>query len=179
MASIVALLRLDFTMCRCAAYALAQMYVILFGDDFYVYMDSPRVFSLFISAPLKMPTIAGIKLLVKDIITLSNVLPSSIPQGTKADKIWNVMKVEERDTAHKTFNMRFDAMFGEDCRDSGGRLHYISRGKFGIGCVCSYLAKIDWGDHFPLDLVEIKLQRLITELRYIWCVAGLKFHFTP
>jgi hypothetical protein len=34
-----------------------------------------------------MPTIAGIKLLVKDITTLLNVLPLSIPQGTKADKI--------------------------------------------------------------------------------------------
>ncbi|KAI0253025.1 hypothetical protein BJV78DRAFT_1281338 [Lactifluus subvellereus] len=114
-----------------------------------------------------MPTIAGIKLLVKDIITLSNVLPQSVSQGTKDDKIWNVMKLDDRDTAYETFKMRFDAMFGEDCRDSGGRLQYISRGKYGIGCVCSYLAKIDWSDHFPLDLVEIKLQRLITELRHI------------
>ncbi|KAI0262143.1 hypothetical protein BGY98DRAFT_940506 [Russula aff. rugulosa BPL654] len=81
-----------------------------------------------------MPTIAGIKLLVKDITMHSNALPPSILQGTKADKIWNVMKVDERDTAHETFNMRFDAMFGEDCRDSGGRLHHISRGKFGLGC---------------------------------------------
>jgi hypothetical protein len=90
-----------------------------------------------------MPTIAGIKLLVKDITMLSNVLPLLIPQGMKADKIWNVMKVKERDTAHETFNMQFDAMFGEDCQDSGGCLHHISRGKFGIGCICSYLAKIN------------------------------------
>jgi hypothetical protein len=144
-----------------------------------MYICSPCVSSLFISAPLDMPTIAGIKFLVKDITMLSNVLPLSIPQGTKADKIWNVMKVEEHDMAHETFNMQFDAMFGEDCRDSGGCLHHISRGKFGIGCVCSYLAKIDWCDHFPLDLVEIKLQRLITELRHIWCVAGLNSHFIP
>jgi len=125
-----------------------------------------------------MPTIAGIKLLTKDIATLSNGLPQSIPQGTKADKIWNVMKVDERDTAFETFNMRFDAMFGEDCRDSGGRLHHISRGRFGIGCVCSYLAKVDWSNGFPLDLVEIKLQRLLTELRHIWCVAGLDLLYT-
>jgi hypothetical protein len=178
LALIAALLRPDFMMCRHVVYPLTQMYAILFGNYFYVYACSPCIFSLFTSAPLEMPTIAGIKLLVKDITTLSNVLPPSIPQSTKSDKIWNVMKVEERDTAHETFNMRFDAMFGEDCRDSGGRLHHISRGKFGIGCICSYLAKIDWSDHFPLDLVEIKLQHIITELRYIWCVAGLNDHFT-
>jgi hypothetical protein len=140
-------------------------------------MLTMRLFPFFISSPLKMPTIAGIKLLVKNITMLSNALPPSIPQGTKVDKIWNVMKVNEHDTAHEMFNMRFDAMFGEDCWDSGGCLHHISRGKFGLGCVCSYLAKIDWSDDFPLDLVEIKLQRLLTELRHIWCVAGLNSHF--
>lgn len=124
-----------------------------------------------------MPTIAEIKFLVKDIISLSNLLPLSIPQGTKGGKIWTVMKVDERDTPHETFNMWFNALFGEDCRDSGGRLHHITRGMFGIGCICSYLAKIDWSDHFPLDLVEIKLQRLITELRHIWCMAGSIYYF--
>jgi hypothetical protein len=108
---------------------------------------------------------------------LSNALPLSIPQDTKADKIWNMMKVDECDTAHKTFNMRFDTMFGENCQDSGGHLHHISRGKFGLGCVYSYLAKIDWSNDFPLDLVEIKLQCLLTELRHIWCMAGLNSHF--
>jgi hypothetical protein len=171
---IVTLLRLDF-MCRHAARDACCVFT---SYSIRTHHTSSPVLP-FISALLEMPTIAGIKLLVKDITALSNVLPLSIPQGTKSNKIWNVMKVEERETAHKTFNMRFDAMFGEDCRDSGGRLHHISRGKFGIACVCSYLAKVDWSDHFPLDLVEIKLQRLITELRYIWCVAGLNYPFAP
>lgn len=108
---------------------------------------------------------------------LSNALPPLIPQGTKADKIWNVMKVDKRDMAHEMFNMQFDAMFGEDCRDSDGHLHHISREKFGLGCICSYLAKIDWSDDFPLNLVKIKLQCLLTELKHIWCVAGLNSHF--
>jgi hypothetical protein len=124
-----------------------------------------------------MPTIASIKLLVKDITTLSNVLPQSIPQGTKADKIWNAMKADKRETAFETFNSRFDAMFGEDCRDSCGHLLHLRRGKFGITSVCSYLAKMNWDDGFPLDLVEIKLQRLLTELRNIWCVARLHSRF--
>ena len=77
-----------------------------------------------------------------------------------------VMHTEERETAHKTFNRRFDAMFGEDCRDPAGRLHYIRRGKLGLGCVCAYLSEIDWADNFPLDIVKIKLRRLFTELQY-------------
>ena len=56
-----------------------------------------------------------IKSLVKEIITLSNVLPISVPQGTEGDKIWSVMNRDAGETAHETFNQRFDAMFGEDC----------------------------------------------------------------
>ena len=83
------------------------------------------------------------------------------------------MDTEERETAHETFNRRFDAMFGEDCRDNDGRLHYVRKGKLGLGRVCSYLSKIDWADNFPLDIVEIKLQRLITELKHLWYVFTL------
>jgi hypothetical protein len=180
MPPIVALLWLDFLMCRHmggaagAAYPLGQRYVIL--ATIYMYICSPYVsLSFSFSFPRNahhhshhrnQTPCLGYHHTVK-------FLPLSIPQGTKGDKIWNVMKGDECDTAHETFNMRFDVMFGEDCRDSSGRLHHISRGKFELGCVCLYLAKIDWSDDFPLDLVEIKLQRLITELRYIWCVAGL------
>ena len=77
------------------------------------------------------------------------------------------MNTEEHETAHEMFNRRFDAMFGEDCRDDAGRLLYIRKGKLGLGRVCSYLSKIDWADNFPLDIVEIKLQRLITELKHL------------
>ena len=77
-----------------------------------------------------------------------------------------LMKTEELDTPHETFNRRFDAMFAEDCRDSDGRLHYVRQGKMGMGLVVSYLAKINWAG-FPLDLVELKLQRLVTELKIL------------
>jgi hypothetical protein len=117
-----------------------------------------------------------IKDLVKNITSLSNVLPPSIQQGTKDDKIWCVMNAGERDTAHETFNRRFDAMFGEDCRDSDGRLLHIRRGKLGMALVASYLSKIDWAHDFPLDIVEIKLQRLLTELKHLQYVASLLFN---
>ncbi|KAG6883266.1 hypothetical protein C0992_009256, partial [Termitomyces sp. T32_za158] len=58
-------------------------------------------------------------------------------------------------------------MFGEDCRDSCGRLEHVRRGKLGLGLICSYLSKINWADGFPLDLVEVKLERLIAELKYL------------
>jgi hypothetical protein len=116
-----------------------------------------------------------IKALVKNITTLSNTLPLSIQQGTKDDKIWSVMHADERDMAHETFNRRFDALFREDCRDASGRLLHIRRGKLGLGLVTSYLSKIDWAHGFPLDLVEIKLQRLLTELKELQYVANFIF----
>jgi hypothetical protein len=122
-----------------------------------------------------MSTILEIKALVKVIATLSNGLPQSIPLGTKEDKIWMVMHTEERETAHETFNRRFDAMFGEDCRDIAGRLQHIRKGKLGLGSVCVYLSKIDWADDFPLIIVEIKLQRLIAELQHYQYVYKLFF----
>jgi len=75
---------------------------------------------------------------------------------------------------HETFNRRFDALFGEDCRDPHGRLHHVCQGKLGMGLIVLYLSKINW-DSFPLDLVELKLQRLITELKYLQCVL-ISFH---
>jgi hypothetical protein len=114
----------------------------------------------------------GIKLLVKEIGSLSTSLADSVLKGTKDDKIWSVLNKEERDTPHETFNSRFDALFAEDCRDSNGRLHYIRQGKLGMGLVVSYISKINWAD-FPLDLVELKLQRLVTELKSLQYVSIL------
>lgn len=122
-----------------------------------------------------MPTVTAIKTLVKDITTLSGSLPSLVPLATKNDKIWSVLNSEPRDTAHETFNRRFDALFGEDCRDSAGRLQYIRNGKLGMGLVCAYLSKCDWSDGFPLDLVEIKLQRVLSELKYFQYVGFFFF----
>jgi hypothetical protein len=113
-----------------------------------------------------MTTLATIKLLVKEIGVLSHSLSDAVPKGTKGDKIWSVMNTEECDTPHETFNRRFDAMFAEDCRDSDGRLHHVRQGKLGMGLVVPYLSKINWAS-FPLDLVELKLRRLITELKHL------------
>ena len=112
-----------------------------------------------------MCTLENVKQLIKDISNLSCSLSDAIPKGSKDDKIWSVMNTAEGDVPHETFNRRFDALFGEDCRDSSGHLHHVRQGKLGMGLVISYLSKIDWTG-FPLDLVELKLQRLIAELRH-------------
>ena len=89
---------------------------------------------------------------------LLNSLSDSVPKGSKDDKIWSVMNSEEGDTPH----------FAEDCRDSDGRLHHVRQGKHGMGLVLvSYLSKINWSTSFPLDLVELKLQHLVTELKLL------------
>ena len=120
-----------------------------------------------------MATLEAIKSLVKEVTTLANSLSDTVLKGTKDDKIWSVMNSAEGETPHETFNRRFDALFGEDCRDSSGRLQYIRQGKLGLGLVIAYLSKINWTQNFPLDLVELKLQCLVTELKHLQCVSPI------
>ena len=75
---------------------------------------------------------------MKSIVALSNSLPKYVPHGTTKDKIWAVMHNQEGET----FNKRFDALFGEDFRDSDGCLHHIRQGKYGMGLICAYLNQI-------------------------------------
>jgi hypothetical protein len=103
-----------------------------------------------------MLTVAEISSLVVDICTLANGLPTSVLNGFKEDKILAVMNLDDGETPHETFNKHFDAMFSEDCCNLHGHLHYVRRGKLGIGLVCSYLTKLNWTD-FPLEITEIKL----------------------
>jgi hypothetical protein len=114
-----------------------------------------------------MSTVEGIQLLVKTITALSNSLPRTVPTGSVRDKIYVVMHTQEGDTPFETFNKRFDTLFGQDCRNSDGRLHHIRQGKNGMGIICAYLNTIDWTRNFPLDLAEIKLLRLKTELTHL------------
>ena len=76
------------------------------------------------------------------------------------------MNAVEGDDPHETFNRRFDALFAENCRDSNGRLHYVCQGKLGMGLIISYLSGINWTNS-PLDLVELKLQHPIAELKHL------------
>ena len=111
-----------------------------------------------------MSSVPAIKVLVNEIGTLCNTLSDAVPRVSKAEKIWSVMKTDEYDTPHETLNRHFDALLGEDCRDSNDRLHHVRQGKFSI---LSYLSKVNWAVDFPLDFVELKLQHLIAELKHL------------
>src|ERR1700755_3154032 len=115
---------------------------------------------------MSTPSPRTIKLLVREIGILSNSLSDAVPKGSKDNKICSVMNAEEHDTPHETFNQHFDALFADDCCNSDGCLHHVCQGKLGMGLVVLYLSKINWTG-FPLDLVELKLQHLITELKHL------------
>lgn len=119
-----------------------------------------------------MTTLTTIRQLVKEIGALSHSLSDAVPKGSKDNKIWSVMNMEECDTPHETFNRQFDALFAEDCRDSDGHLHHVHQGKLGMGLVVPYLSKINWAS-FLLDLMELKLQCLITELKHLQYISDL------
>jgi hypothetical protein len=150
---------------------VASWYILLADDPFLLHHDSTNHQSPYPlhSQPFftSMTTISAIKSLVKDIGALCTNLSDAVPKASKSDKIWTVMSSDECDIPHESFNRRFDALFGEDCRDTNGRLHYIRQGKFGMGIIVAYLSRINWAADFPLDLVELKLQRLITELKLL------------
>ena len=97
--------------------------------------------------------------LINNIVSLTRSLPTSVPLATDEDRIFAVMSSPEGESTWHTFNKRFDALFGEDCRDSTGQLHHIRRGRLGMDKVCDYLGTLDVGS-VPLDLATIKLVRL-------------------
>ena len=123
-----------------------------------------------------MSTIAAIRLVVKEISALSTSLTDSVPKGSKDDKLWLVMNSAEGETPHETFNRRFDAIFVEDCCDSSGHLHHVRQGKLSMGVVVTYLSKLNWAN-FPLDLVDLKLQHLITKLKHLQYVLTISLAF--
>jgi hypothetical protein len=112
-----------------------------------------------------------VKSLIVNIVSLSQGLPATVPIATKGDKIYSVMTSAPGESTWHTFNRRFDALFGEDCRDQHGRLHFICRGLYGMDKVCSYLESIDLtASDLPLDLIKIKLERLNNEILFLGCV---------
>ncbi|KAJ6564754.1 hypothetical protein B0H19DRAFT_1068271 [Mycena capillaripes] len=75
------------------------------------------------------------------------------------------------DSPWGTLNRQLDKLFGADTRENG-HLRYIRRGEHGMSFVAEHLAGLNWksGD-YPLELVELKLQRIVDELEYL-CAKG-------
>ncbi|KAJ3832704.1 hypothetical protein F5878DRAFT_646546, partial [Lentinula raphanica] len=115
-------------------------------------------------------TSQSIPSLVQQIARLTRSLPDSLPTGLSDGKI-AVSLDTDAESAWATFNKFFDRAFGEDTRDSSGRLRYLTRGTYGMDFVNRYLSSVV-DDHlsdadFPHDLAIGKLIRLRNELRYL------------
>ncbi|KAH9477502.1 hypothetical protein JR316_0009720 [Psilocybe cubensis] len=121
-----------------------------------------------------------IQKVVKSLTLLSSSLPDNIPVATRHDKIYTAIPtapIESQGSAiFETFNHVTDILFKEyaDCRDEHGRFHYIRRGKLGMENFCVYIGKINWEvSDIPLDLVGMKLERILDELKYLTCVTNI------
>jgi hypothetical protein len=113
-----------------------------------------------------MSTPRTISELITNLVSLTESLPASIPNALHDGKINHVLMTVEGEEPFETFNRRFDILFGEHCRDENGRLVHIQRGKYGMDAVCKYLKTMTW-EGFPLDIVKIKLDRIVAEVVYL------------
>lgn len=105
--------------------------------------------------------------MISQLKTLAEGLPTSIPLAKKGDKIEHVLANATGDDAFHTFNRRYDALFGLDCRRHG-RMIYVHRGERGMLAYCRYLESIDLSDKsLQLSLMELRLSTLIAELQLL------------
>ncbi|KAJ7459621.1 hypothetical protein B0H11DRAFT_1924246 [Mycena galericulata] len=109
--------------------------------------------------------------LIKRMDRLSAQLPDTVAEASDTDDVHRVITTLSGidGSVAGTFNHRFDVLFGQECRDSDGRLKNIRRGDYGMLCVVEYLQSIHWESAgIPLDLAQLKLARIVEELEHIW-----------
>ena len=109
--------------------------------------------------------------IVDTITKLTKKLPSSIPEGKRDGKPYQVMTNDnyQGETPWETFNKRLDATFGEDCRNAEGHLENVCRGQFGMDIVTKYLLIVidlprAQAFHAPMML---KLERMKVKLEIL------------
>ncbi|SJL11862.1 uncharacterized protein ARMOST_15273 [Armillaria ostoyae] len=110
------------------------------------------------------PSVSSISALVQQLARLcSKIPPKALTEALPDDYIYHVITNVVGEDTFSTFNRRFDILYAEHLRDENGRLPNLRRGKYGLDAVISYLQSVPWPE-VPLDPVEPKLQRLITEV---------------
>ncbi|KAI9450260.1 hypothetical protein F5148DRAFT_1290930 [Russula earlei] len=107
---------------------------------------------------------------LKHLKALVSSLPSSVPSATEdgciATVFNNIPESEDPDDQWPVFNHRMDALFGEDLRENG-RLLNVKRGPFGMDMVVQYAANAVRAGNLLWEPTKIKLDRLLTEVRYL------------
>jgi hypothetical protein len=103
--------------------------------------------------------------------SLVSLLPSSVPLATKNDEIFRIFtKIpipDDPEDQWPVFNRRMDILFGEDVRNTNGRLANVVRGPLGMDLVMDYLSKAVTARYLLWEPVQLKLERLINELQWI------------
>lgn len=116
---------------------------------------------------------------VDKIKALLKQLPHSLPEALKTGQIAVVINGQQRETTWETCNYRLDQLFAEDCicRDEQGCFCHITRGQYRMTLVGAYLHLLvsDKDMHKGMqnfwDLLDLKVQRILAELRYLWYVV--------
>ncbi|KAJ7755768.1 hypothetical protein B0H14DRAFT_2635245 [Mycena olivaceomarginata] len=104
--------------------------------------------------------------LIKKIETFAPLLPDSVKEASTDDNELHCTSGID-DSPWGTLNCQLDKLFGVDTREDG-RLKHIRRGEHGMSFVASHLAGLDWkSGKYPLDLVGIKLQRVVDDMEYL------------
>lgn len=117
--------------------------------------------------------------IINKLSSLCDNLPTSILFGIQADKMYHTLLHVNEGSPFETFNRIFDILFKEDsdCWDEQGRFHLIRRGKYGMDKLCVYLRGVNWDDQsIPLDLVKLKLDRVLNEVVYLMYDFSLSNH---
>lgn len=109
------------------------------------------------------------KATVRLLKTLVEKLPASVPLASPEDKINQVFQNipetnDDEDGQWRVFNRRMDALFGNDVRDSNGRLH-IHRGPHGMDLVMDYFQRCVDNNSLQWEAAEPKFARLVIELK--------------
>jgi len=116
---------------------------------------------------------------LKLVKSLAGCLLLTLPIATKNNKIFEVFEnipVPTDGSAHwKTFNCRFDILFGEDVRDLQGRLLHVKRGELGMDLIIIYLEEATVAGFLLWDLAAKKLERLVTEFEVLMYVIHEAF----
>lgn len=114
---------------------------------------------------------------ISELKALVNILPRTIPLGTKRDRVYQVftnIPVPNDVGQHwETFNRRMDNIFGAELCDADGRLLNVKRGPFGMDMVTKYLDEACEAGFLMWDLALIKVDRLVIELKFLTYVQHI------
>jgi hypothetical protein len=113
---------------------------------------------------------------------LALVLPDNVPLATEKDRINEVFTkfpsvAADDEDYWLVFNRRMDALFGEDVRNSDGRLQHVMRGPFGMDMVVPYLEEAIVSGQLQWAAAQPKFTRLVDELQHLVYVCSFKSEF--